>query len=82
MWIPGTTWEVAKKRLEHRIRDGPVAVPGPVVEVHRLAVDQQIDLGVGDARGLDDVLDGLVRPVGRRSTVYRSSGFTKSFSSA
>jgi hypothetical protein len=37
---------------------------------------------VGDARGLDDVLDGLVRPEGRRSTVDRSSGFTKSFSSA
>ncbi len=47
------------ERLEDRVDADPVAVLNPVGEIHRLAVHQnEIDLDVGHAEGLDAVLDG------------------------
>jgi hypothetical protein len=53
------------ERLEHRIDGDPVARPRATSEVDGLAVhEDKVDLCVGDAGRLDDVLDRLVRPEG------------------
>lgn len=50
------------QRFEHRVRGEPIAGARVVAEADRRAVhQQQIDLGVRDARGLHDVFHGLMR---------------------
>ena len=66
--------------LEDRIHGDALAAANQVAEADRLALHQdQVDLGVGDTLGLDQVLDrtrrvekhreGLLAPVGRQEVV-------------
>jgi hypothetical protein len=49
------------QRLEHRVRGEPIARPWVMAEVDRFTVHQyQVDLGVRDTGGLDDIFHRLV----------------------